>query len=200
MICCACDQLGRDRHGQLEHGLIAGRRGFLREKSDRRALLDRDRAGIRRSLAEDEREERRFARAIRADQADAIAAIHLERHILEEDAPGERFGDLGNGEHGAGAHSPGSGAALQVRPVRPNEKEERLLTERRGHVRARGRRELELRRGNRRARFVRVGGDDVVAIRLHHLGALHLKVGVQVEVEGLRSRLSDGLRGARSSS
>ena len=33
-----------------------------------------------------------FARAIRADEADAIAAIHLERDILEEDAPGESFG------------------------------------------------------------------------------------------------------------
>ena len=58
------------------------------------------------AFIENEREERRLAGAVRADKPDAIAAIHLERDILEEDAPGERFADLRNGEHGTVERSP----------------------------------------------------------------------------------------------
>ncbi len=40
--------------GQLEHRLVAGRRGLLREEADRRALLERDLACIGRGFAEDQ--------------------------------------------------------------------------------------------------------------------------------------------------
>jgi hypothetical protein len=43
-----------------------------------------------------------------------IAAIHLERDILEEDAPGERFTDLRNGEHGERRDSHVSAGSAQV--------------------------------------------------------------------------------------
>ena len=85
--------------GELEDRFFAGRRGLLRQVAERDIFLERDFARIGRSFIENEREERRFAGAVRADKADAIATIHLERDILEEDAPGERFGDLRNGEH-----------------------------------------------------------------------------------------------------
>jgi hypothetical protein len=58
---------------------------------------------IERCFGQNEREERRFARVVRADESDAIAA-HLERDILEENAPGERFADLRDGEHRVDGH------------------------------------------------------------------------------------------------
>ena len=67
---------------------------LLRQKSDRGRFLERHRAVVRRRLAENERKERRLSRAIRTDQPDAIAAIHLERHVFKENSSGERFGDL----------------------------------------------------------------------------------------------------------
>ena len=86
--------------GELEDRFFAGGRGLLREVAERDTFLERDFARVGRCFIENEREERRFAGAVRADKADAIAAVHLERDILEEDAPGERFADLRNGEHG----------------------------------------------------------------------------------------------------
>ena len=87
------------RHSSRDR-FFAGGRGLLREEADRDIFLDRDFARVGRRFIENEREERRLAGAVGPDKADAIAAIHLERDILEEDAPGERFGDLRNGEHG----------------------------------------------------------------------------------------------------
>ena len=85
--------------GAARGPILRRRRGLLREVAERDILLDRDFARVGRCVIENEREERRFAGAVRADKADAIAAVHLERDILEEDAPGERFADLRNGEH-----------------------------------------------------------------------------------------------------
>ena len=42
--------------------------------------------------------------AVRSDEPDAMAAVYLERDILEENAPGERFADLRNGEHRVDGH------------------------------------------------------------------------------------------------
>ena len=56
------DQLGRGRHRELEDRFLTGGGGFLREKTDGRTFLDRDRAGIRRSLAENEGERESICR------------------------------------------------------------------------------------------------------------------------------------------
>ena len=53
-------------------------RAFLREEAERRVLFENHAAIVRRGVAEDERKERGLAGAIRADEADAILAIHLE--------------------------------------------------------------------------------------------------------------------------
>src|SRR4051812_10530919 len=80
--------------GQLEHGLITDRRIFLRQEANAGRLLERNLAVIRRRLAEDEREERRLARAVRTDEAHAIATIYLKRRIFKKRATAERFCDL----------------------------------------------------------------------------------------------------------
>ena len=46
-------------------------------------------------FAEDDREERGFARAVRADQADAVLAIDLKRRIGEKNPSAVSFGDAG---------------------------------------------------------------------------------------------------------
>ena len=77
---------------QLEHGLVADRRGFLRQMADRRLRSTRHFARVRRVAPEDEREERGLARAVRADQPDAVLAVDLQRHVLEQHAVAERLG------------------------------------------------------------------------------------------------------------
>src|SRR5205823_4754456 len=81
----------RKRERKFEHGLISGGGSFLRKKSNRRVLLDRDRSLIGRNLAKDQREQRRFASAVGADQSNSIAAIDLKRDVIKERPAGERF-------------------------------------------------------------------------------------------------------------
>ena len=108
---CSSSSAGvRFAAGQFEDRLLARRRGLLREITERGILLERDLPHIRRSLIENERKERRFPGAVRPDQPDPIATIHLERDVLEEDAPGERFGNLRNSQHRGKARTFGSPA------------------------------------------------------------------------------------------
>src|SRR5947208_5226296 len=51
-------QLRRNGEGKFEHGFVSGSGGFLRKKSDRGVLLDRDRPLIGRKLTEEERKQR----------------------------------------------------------------------------------------------------------------------------------------------
>ena len=67
--------------------------------ADGRAFSSDDAALIRRGLAEEERKKGRFAGAIRADEAEAFAAVDLKRGLLKKDAAAEGFGDLGYSEH-----------------------------------------------------------------------------------------------------
>jgi hypothetical protein len=78
---------------------------FLREKSDSGGFFERNLPLIRRSFPQNEREQRRFSRAIRPDQADAIAAIHLKRSLFKKRTAAKGFGDLGNREHASGGES-----------------------------------------------------------------------------------------------
>ena len=88
------DEVRRDGGGQLDDGFIPGGRALLRQVAQRDAALEIDLPIIRRVGLEDEREERGLARAVRSDQADAVAAVHLEGHVTEERAATEGLGDF----------------------------------------------------------------------------------------------------------
>jgi len=51
-------EIGRNGESKFEHGLVSGGRGFLRKKSDRCVLLDRDRSFVGRDITEQERKQR----------------------------------------------------------------------------------------------------------------------------------------------
>ena len=76
---------------QFENGFVAGRGGFLRQKPDRGVLIDRDGAVIGRNLPEDQGKQSRFTGSVRADQANPIATIDLERGVVKEHPAGKRF-------------------------------------------------------------------------------------------------------------
>ena len=95
-------QFRRNGAGQLEHRFIAGRRMFLREISNGGRFFQRYFAFVRRSLAENEAEKRRFAGAVRSHQAHAIATIDLERRLFKKRAAAKGFCNLGNREHASG--------------------------------------------------------------------------------------------------
>src|SRR5207247_6475592 len=50
-------QLRRNGEGNFEHGFVSGGGGFLRKKSDRCVLLNRDRPDIGRDITEEERKQ-----------------------------------------------------------------------------------------------------------------------------------------------
>ena len=71
--------------GILEKCLVGSVwRGVLASKADARASFDYEFAGIRSHLAKDYLEERRLARAIWPDYADAIARVDAERHVRQD--------------------------------------------------------------------------------------------------------------------
>jgi len=84
-------QRRRNGESKFEHGFVSGGGGFLRKKSDRCVLLDRDRPLIGRDITEEERKQGGFPSPIGADQSDPIAAIDLERDVIEERPACERF-------------------------------------------------------------------------------------------------------------
>ena len=65
------------------HGAGEIRGNLLGEPGEMRARLPEDVAGVRRELAGDDPHQRRFARAIAPDQADALARIDLEVDVVE---------------------------------------------------------------------------------------------------------------------
>ena len=73
--------------GDIQNGFVAQRFGFLRQVADHRPFIALDRAGVRLLLLENDGEQRGFAGAVRADERDAFAVIHLERSVLEERPP-----------------------------------------------------------------------------------------------------------------
>jgi hypothetical protein len=84
--------LGRNGGGHLQHRLVPHRRGFLRQKTEGGPALQRDRALVGRVLAQDQREQRGLARAVGPHQAQAVAAVHLQRGVLEQHAVAEGLG------------------------------------------------------------------------------------------------------------
>src|SRR6266516_6095421 len=92
-------ELRRNRGGQFVHGLVADGCGFLREVTHRHIALEGDFAIVRRFAAQNEEEERRFPGAVGSNEADAILAVYLQRHIGEQRSPGESFGQSTDCQH-----------------------------------------------------------------------------------------------------
>ena len=72
------------RHGDFENRFIAGRFAFLRQIADARAADERHVARVRLLLAEDDFEQRGFARAVRPDDGDAFAGLERERNVVKQ--------------------------------------------------------------------------------------------------------------------
>ena len=86
--------------GDLEDGLAAGGLALLGQVADHGPLVALDRAGVGLIVTEDDGEEGRLPRAIRPDQRDALAVVHLHRGVLEERAAADGFPEVSDGEHG----------------------------------------------------------------------------------------------------
>ena len=72
----------------------------MREKAHGDIFFEGDASLVWAGLAEDEGEESGFARAIGADETDAVFAVNLEGDVAEESATRERFTELREREHG----------------------------------------------------------------------------------------------------
>ena len=93
-------EIARAARRDVEHGLVADGFRLLREEADHRPRIALDGAGVRIVLAENEREKRGLARAVWADECDALAVVHLHGSALEKNAPAEAFADVTDGQHG----------------------------------------------------------------------------------------------------
>ena len=74
----------RDGNGQFQDRLLSRRGVFLRQMADADVFLEMDRSRVRRINIQDERKQSGFARAIGADQPEAVFAIDLQRDIFEQ--------------------------------------------------------------------------------------------------------------------
>ena len=95
---------------QVAHAAAAGDRlvehrppghllDVLPEVADRQPLRDRHLAFVGRLLADDHAEQRGLAGAVRADQADPLAGVELERGVDEQDLPAVLLADAREGNH-----------------------------------------------------------------------------------------------------
>ena len=71
----------------------------LAEVADRQPSRDGDVAFVGLLFADDHPEQRRLARAVRADEADFLARIELERGVDEENLPAVLLADVGERNH-----------------------------------------------------------------------------------------------------
>src|SRR6185437_2279514 len=92
-------ELRRDGGGDLNDRFIADRRAFLRQMIEGNAALKNDLAIVRGFLAEKERKERGLPCPIRADEANAVFAINLQRDVFKENTTAVGFADAGKSEH-----------------------------------------------------------------------------------------------------
>ena len=90
---------GRDGGGQFDDGFVGHRGAFLRQIADGDAAFAGDVAGIGGFLPENDGEKRGLAGAVRADQPDAVLAVHLERGVGEQNAFAVCLADAGQSQH-----------------------------------------------------------------------------------------------------
>lgn len=107
-------ELGRDGRRDLDDRLVAGGGALLRQVADRGVALPDDLAVVRRLLAQDDREQRGLASAVRPDQADPILTIQLQRDVGEQDPTAKRLRDTGQSEHLTRSMGDNGAAGLRV--------------------------------------------------------------------------------------
>ena len=92
-------ELAAPRDRLVEHAGLARLARLLPEVPDAQVLRHRDLARVGPVLADDQAEERRLPRAVRADQPDAIAGVELERGVDEQGPPAVVLGDSAERDH-----------------------------------------------------------------------------------------------------
>jgi hypothetical protein len=88
-------QVNRD----LDYGFVTDRGGFLRQKAQRAAAVNRDFSLVRLFAPEDHIDERRFPGAVRAHKPDPLATTNLERGALEQLTSTKALADIDNRKH-----------------------------------------------------------------------------------------------------
>ena len=88
------------RNRFVEHRAARHLLDVLPEVADGQLLRDGDLAFVGRFFADDHPEERRLAGAVRADEADLLAGVELERGVDEEHLPAVLLADAGKRDHG----------------------------------------------------------------------------------------------------
>ena len=83
----------------IEDGAACHFLDVLAEVADGRPLRDRNLPLVGRFLAGDHPEDGRLPGAVRADEADLLARIELERRVDEQDLPAVLLADAGEGDH-----------------------------------------------------------------------------------------------------
>ena len=99
--------LDRDEIGGAGEDVLAQREASLQRRAlvvqrDARALRERELAAVDLGLAGEHAQERRLAGAVRAAERDALATLHLERHAVEEQAPGQLLAEARCDDDGHG--------------------------------------------------------------------------------------------------
>ena len=87
------------RHG-FEHVGIERQRRLLLDQRHRDARGARDASIVWIAQARDQRQQRRFARTVAPDQADALTALDMQRNVVEQCDVSECEFDAGKGEEG----------------------------------------------------------------------------------------------------
>ena len=93
----------------LQHDLdqrLFGAGRFLGDLTEAGVLRERHIAGLGRQFAGDDLEQRRLARAVAADEADLAAGRQRQAGIVDEKAPGDARGKIGDLKHGAAFATP----------------------------------------------------------------------------------------------
>src|SRR5690606_10558444 len=96
------------------------RRRLLRHAADPGARRQRDRARFEREFAPDQPEERGLAGAVAADEADLVAVGNRGRSALEQRAPLDRIGDVGDPQHGAAPYQTAAAGGSVRRAAPPS--------------------------------------------------------------------------------
>ena len=88
-----------DRQHLLEEGMMRRELGDLRQIAHRDALGERDAANIRLQASGEQVQQRCLPRAVRSDEADAVARFNAKRDAAEDQLGAIRLGEVGeNGD------------------------------------------------------------------------------------------------------
>src|SRR5207248_9412786 len=110
------DEVGRAREDVLAQREVALERRPLVVERDARPLLEGELAAVELGLADEDPKQRRLAGAVRPGERDAVAALDLERHAVEEDVARELLAQVrGDDESHAVKGSPAQKTRFSVK-------------------------------------------------------------------------------------